>query len=69
MTISAVKGGGMALITRVYVTSRLVRTCLQRLKSLLGLSHPVNICVLGESRQGGSRAVIERFPENFLIIH
>ena len=60
---------GMAVITRVYVTSRLVRKCLQSLKFLLGLNHPVSISVLGEVDRGGSRAVVERFPENFLIIH
>lgn len=60
---------GMAVITRVYVTSRPVRKCLQSLQLLLGLSHTLSICGLGGRGWGGSRAVAEKFPENFLIIH
>ena len=48
---------GMAVITRLYVTSRPVRKCLQSLQLLLGLSH--TLCGLGGRGWGGSRSVAE----------
>lgn len=56
----------MAFITRVYVTSSLLKMPTKPEVSPWPQSPSQHLCV--GSGQGGSRAVVESFPENFFSL-